>query len=162
MLLQFTKGINKASILGCTRPDGTHTWTKIQPAIEFHDLAHYAVESVLGFDQAFYGLVSTGFSIEDFELPREQRPQALIPENLPHQALQTEHIVNLLQVNQSGQLSDREFLSTLENILEEHHIPFPEAMNEAKLIQIRTQLDRLLQQWEELKEGEILELEFSI
>ena len=44
--------------LACVRPDGTRTWARVHPFLPTHDLTHGAVESVLGFDQAFFGLVT--------------------------------------------------------------------------------------------------------
>ena len=141
--------------------DGSSTWTKIQPAIEFHDLAHYVVETELGFAHAFYGLVAAGHNIEDFELPREHRPEALFPANLPAEALQTEHIVNLLQVGQSQSDSDFNFLETLRNILDEHSIEFPEKLDARTLQSIQLRLKGLLLSWQQLEPGDKLQLTFS-
>lgn len=68
------------------------------PGIEAHDQGHFAMEKVLGFKNAFYGMIARGANIEDFELPREQRPEEVIPENLRPEALISEHFVNLLMV----------------------------------------------------------------
>ena len=161
MHIQFTKGNAKPSTLKCIRKDGSSTWTRIQPAIEFHDLAHYVVETELGFAQAFYGLVASGHNIEDFELPREERPDALLPANLPPEALQTEHIVNLLQVGQSQTDAQMDFLETLRNILDENNIKFPEKLDAKTLQSIQLRLKGLLLSWKQLEPGDSLQLTFS-
>ena len=162
MLIQFTKGNAKPSTLKCIRSDGSSTWTKIQPAIEFHDLAHYVVETELGFAKAFYGLVASGYNIEDFELPREQRPEALLPANLPAEALQTEHIVNLLQVHLNHTDKEMDFMETLRNILKEHEIEFPKKLDARSLQSIQLRLNGLLLSWKQLEPGDSLQLNFSI
>ena len=162
MLIQFIKGNqDKPSVLKCNRSDGSSTWTKIQPAIEFHDLAHYVVETELGFAQAFYGMVAAGHNIEDFELPREQRPEALLPANLPAEALQTEHIVNLLQIGQSQTDTEMDFLETLRNILNDNTIEFPEKLDARTLQSIQLRLKGLLLSWQQLEPGDSLQLTFS-
>ena len=162
MIVQFTKGNSKPSTLKCIRSDDSSTWTKIQPAIEFHDLAHYVVETELGFMNAFYGLVATGYSIQDFDLPREQRPEALLPANLPVEALQTEHIVNLLQVGQNQSEPEMDFLNTLKKILEEKNIEFPEKLDTTSLRSIQLRLKGLLLSWKQLEPGDSLKLSFGL
>ena len=163
MLIQFIKGKGeKPSILKCVRDDGSETWTKIQPAIEFHDLAHYVVETELGFSNAFYGLVAEGYNIEDFELAREQRPEALLPANLPTEALQTEHIVNLLHVGQDKTDTEMDLLTTLEKILSENRLPPPDNLDSRSLQSIRLRLNGLLLSWQQLEPGNSLQLSFSM
>ncbi|MEO0573450.1 MAG: hypothetical protein AAF039_17240 [Bacteroidota bacterium] len=96
MEIQFKKLINKPSTLTCVRIDGPTTWIKLYPGIEAHDLAHYAVETALEFQDAFYGMVAKGSNMEDFELPRDIRPETVLPQNLSEEALITEHLVNLI------------------------------------------------------------------
>lgn len=161
MIIQFKKNRSKPSVLNCIRKDGTNTWTKIQNEFEIHDLAHYAVETVLGFDNAFYGLLAKGFSIQDFELPKDQRPEALVPSNLPQQALQTEHIVNLLTtVTVSPEHSGFEFIHELKVILEESNLDFPDNLTPKSLEDIFTCFYDLNAKWKSLEEGGILELMF--
>ena len=161
MFIQFIKGSEeRSSVLRCKREDGTYTWTKIKPAIEFHDLAHYVVESQLNFTEGFYGLVAKGYNIEDFELPREDRPEALLPANLPVQALQTEHIVNLLQVYSERSSKTFDFIETLKSILNEKQLPCPQELNDLTLTKIIQHLDSLLHTWDQLEPKESLELKF--
>ena len=162
MLIQFKKGNAKPSVLKCIRSDESSTWTSIQSAIEFHDLAHYVVETELGFSNAFYGLVADGYNMEDFELPREQRPKQLLPANLPVEALQTEHIVNLLQVGQNTTDSEMDFLKTLRDILREKKIAFPDKLDVTSLRSIQLRLKGLLLSWKQLEPGDSLQLSFDL
>ncbi len=161
MKLQFKKGTQKPSVLTCIREDGTRTWTQLQREIEIHDLAHYVVETELGFSCAFYGLLAEGYNIEDFELPREQRPEALIPANLPVESLQTEHIVNLLMVSLYQGDDSVDFLNALKTILKENELAYPEALDANKLDQIFEKLKQLIAKWRKLESDEILELSFN-
>ena len=79
MLIQLKKGRDGPSTLSCLRSDGSRTWAKEHPFFPLHDLRHYAVESVLGFDEAFFGLIAAGWEIDDFAKPRAS-------ERLPLQA----------------------------------------------------------------------------
>ena len=96
MKIQFIKLKGKPSILNCIRENGTNTWAKMYPGIEAHDLGHYAVETILEFKNAFYSMIAQGTNIEDFELPRKQRPAKVLPQNLDAEAFISEHLVNLL------------------------------------------------------------------
>ena len=58
-----------------------------------HDLLHYAVETALGFDEAFLGLIATGWSFENFTRRDDPRYRPL-----PPQALAAEHIVNIFSL----------------------------------------------------------------
>ena len=73
MFIQLKKGRDGPATLACVRADGTRTWGKEHPFFPVHDLTHCAVESVLGFDQAFFGLIAKGWDIDDFAKPRASR-----------------------------------------------------------------------------------------
>lgn len=66
--VQLTKRVG-GGVLNCIRADGTVTWqTQDGPPglfFPYHDLTHYAVEIVLGFRHAFYGLLADGWTIDD-------------------------------------------------------------------------------------------------
>ena len=77
MFIQLKKGRDGPATLACVRADGTRTWGKEHPFFPVHDLTHCAVESVLGFDQAFFGLIAKGWDIDDFAKPRASRAAPL-------------------------------------------------------------------------------------
>lgn len=148
-------------ILTLTRTDGTQTWSPIRPGLEMHDLAHYAAEEILGWQEGFFGLVNLGYTTEDFELPRDQRPEPLLPKNLPVQSIQGEHLVNLLQVDYLNAGFGEPFTTMFRRVLEEKDLPYPDEVTEERVIEIKTRLQELMYQYSTLEEGQSLELIFS-
>ena len=63
LTIRLTKGRDSRSVLTCTRPDGSTTWSKVSDYFPTHDLAHYAVETTLGISRGFYGLILEGWDI---------------------------------------------------------------------------------------------------
>ena len=67
--IEIAKRTDGGAVLRCTRPDGTVSWqrqTGPQGAFfPLHDLTHFAVETVLGVRDGFFGLVAQGWEIED-------------------------------------------------------------------------------------------------
>lgn len=159
--IQLKKEQFKRNTLHCIRPDGTETWAKIYPGLELHELAHFAIETQLQIPDAFYGLLIEGYHISDFELPRDQRPKGLQPQHLPIGALQTEHMVNLMQ-SQFQEFHPQGYIDLLKTILGESDLPFPEALDLNAISSIHEHLQALLIQWKNIKPGEVMELEFQI
>lgn len=91
MRIQLRRGKDGPSTLTCVRADGSRTWSKVHPFFPVHDLTHCAVESVLGFREAFFGLVASGWALETFG-PR-------VP--LPLEARWAECIVGLLDLERA-------------------------------------------------------------
>lgn len=158
MLIRIKK--EEVPILEYTREDGSVTWGKIQPAMVAHDLAHYVVETQLDFRQGFYGLLADGWNIEDFEKPREQRPTELLPINLPHEAIVTEHIVNMLLVSFQSDNGFNQIFVSLKDILAKNGFDLPPKLDLTKFLILRTQLQELLKRWNELPTKNALELNF--
>ncbi len=157
LLLQFKRG-NPSSILTVKRADGTSTWTRLYPGLEIHDLAHYAVESVLGLEFAFYGILAQGYDIDDFEAPKDVRSSDLQPKNLRPEALQTEHLVNLLLTELQFGVPLDDFLSQFATILEQSELPPMEQLTTTSLRKIRCCLNELCTCWRATKVDELLEL----
>lgn len=156
--ITLKKGIQKPSVLTIYRTDGTLTWSKLHKGLETHDIAHYAVESTLGFTKAFYGIINDGYAIQDFEVPKVQRKDAVKPENLHPEALITEHIVNLLEVELLNSGFNDNFLEELKSILIQNTLPFPDNLNSDSLLKIRKAYHELYNEWLALNEGEELSL----
>lgn len=162
MKIQFKKYHNKPSVLTCIRTDGSKTWVKMYSGIEAHDLGHYAVETILKFKNAFYGMVAKGSSIEDFELPRDRRPEEVLPQNLDPEALISEHLVNLLMTK--AQIKDNSFDITenLKLILKENGLSFPDNLTHGAMQKIWILFQDLNEEWKQMPDGETMELEFNI
>ena len=161
MKIQFKKHGAKPSTLTCTRSDGSVTWSTIHFGLEAHDLGHYAVEHILGFRNAFYGMIANGTDIQDFELPREERPLHVLPRNLDPEALISEHLVNLLMIK-SQQPEELDLIPNLESILAENQIPYPKILSTTKMNTIWELFQKMLRQWEVLPKGGFLEYEFKL
>lgn len=160
--IQIKKEHNKPSTLSCNRQDGTVTYGKLQIGFEIHDIAHYVIETQLELKNAFYGLLSKGFDIHDFQLPNEKRPEALKPENLPIEALATEHLVNLLTIDFLQSESKMNIVKTLNDVLSENELAFPREVKAEEISSIQEELAKLMQQWNQLQHGECLEMFFEI
>src|SRR5262245_20177690 len=89
MVINLKKGRDGPSTLACVRADGTRTWGREHPFFPLHDLTHCAVESVLGLNEAFFGLIAAGWAIDDFEKPGAGA-------RIPFQGILAEHIVGVL------------------------------------------------------------------
>lgn len=164
MLLSIhIKKINDApSVLKVKRPDGTTTYSKLQVNFEIHDIAHFVVEKQLRLKNAFYGLLSQGYQINDFLLPKEERPVALQPQNIPREALATEHLVNLLTIDFMSMEPEMDISKTLEEILEGNELSFPEKVDKEKLISIQKELTDLMTQWNKLDGGQELKMKLEL
>jgi hypothetical protein len=84
-----------SAALTCEREDGSVTWQRQEGSIGMvfpsHDLTHYAVETALGYNHGFFGLVADGWDISDFASPWSRGP-------IPPEALEVELIVGLLDM----------------------------------------------------------------
>jgi hypothetical protein len=161
MKILLKKGLQKPSVLTIYRKDGSSTWSKLHRGLETHDLAHYAVESTLGFTNAFYGIINQGYTIQDFEAPKAIRPEAVKPENLYPEALITEHLVNLLEVELLNSGMNLMLLEDLKAILQQNNLPFPEHLNSDILEAIRSKYHTLYNQWWVLEDNEEIVIAFN-
>lgn len=155
--LQFKKG-GKTSTLTVHRADGTSTWTRLHPGTEVHDLAHHAVEETLALEHAFYGILAQGYDIDGFEAPKGERHPDLQPNNLEPEALQTEHLVNLLLTELQYGAPLKDFLEQFNAILVQSDLPQMPRLTEESLGLIRNRLTHLCTCWRATKTGETLEL----
>jgi hypothetical protein len=157
MTIRFTKGRNKPDTLTCRRDDGSCTWAALNlPA--GHDLGHYAIETTLGFRDAFFGLLASGWDIQDFGRvdPKTGRKPAIPPE-----AIQAEALAGLLDMERRSAHPPAYdiFLEMLVSACAGLGLPAP-ALDAAQLEAIRGRHAALLRQWTEAAEGTSLELDF--
>ncbi len=161
LTIQLHKKQQGDVILKCIRQDGSSTWAKLHQGTVYHDLAHIAIEEKLEFKSGFYGRLASGIAISDYELPADKKPERLRGKNLPKEALIAEHLVNLLCIEL---LSNTHFdlIYQAQTILEQHKLPFPKKLNNARLNTIRAYLNQLIIQWNEVPLGTYLERKFKI
>jgi hypothetical protein len=156
--IRFKKGATP--ILECIRQDGTRTWQKSQLGMVPHDLAHYVVESQLGFTKGFYGLLADGWDIEDFEKPRSERPQQLLPKNLSVEAIYTEHLVNMLLVSLQSQGALEFHFTTFQQIVKDHQLAASKSLTFNQFKDLHQKLKELLNAYKIVVPPDHLELKF--
>lgn len=160
LTLLLKKQTDGRSAFTLERADGTRTWQRQARHAAFfaaHDLTHYAVESVLGLQAAFYGLVAGGWDFDDFLPPYPRGP-------LGAEALWAETLVGLLDVERGTtapgetMMSAGEFDAQLRAKLAAAGLTLPRALDESRLAEIRARRDALLEEWQRLPAGETLRL----
>src|SRR5579862_8697774 len=111
MTLHLAKGSETLPyVLTCTRDDGSVTWQRSLAYFLYHDLIHYAVETTLGYREAFLGLLAAGKEFQDFGTRDGVRDHYTAEE------CWAEEIVGLLQwpsVGGGPGISDDELLAQL-------------------------------------------------
>jgi hypothetical protein len=162
LTLRLKKRAGGGSAFTLLRADGTSTWQRQERHAAFfahHDLEHLAVESVLGLQRAFYGLVAAGWDFDDFLPPYPRGP-------LPPEALWAETIVGMLDVERAQQASEVRRMDAEElnahvelKFSRDDRTPLGR-VTESQLAAIRRQCDVLFAQWDKVPPGEALELSF--
>lgn len=159
MVIRFAKHLEKAPTLTCIRDDGSLTWFRVDANGEFfvaHDLLHYAVETILGFSTAFYGMVAAGRDLNDFGTQGGE----IDPRPYSEEAMQAEQIVGLVQVLfPPGAKPDH---STFAEAIgaKAGKLPGTQGITESDLARIHAKWSDLLEQWQNLPNHAILELNF--
>ena len=158
----MTRRADGGSVLRCERADGTVTWQRLDgPQAAFfpmHDLTHFAVETVLGTTQGFFGLVAAGWDIADTTGKGTRGP-------LPAEAMAIERIVGFLDVERGtgGAWSAEEFNEQMRNATAaaDKRDQF-RALTEDELSRIRSRRRELFGEWHRLGPGGSLELVFDV
>jgi hypothetical protein len=159
LTISIKKKTDGAAALSFTRADGTVTWQRQEGRqgrfFPLHDLTHYAVETVLRLDRAFYGLVAAGWNLTDFGNPWPRGP-------MPPDAGMAELIVGFLDTERaSGAVWTAGDFNT--KAVAYHQIrggvPTLE-VTEADLGRIRAVRQALFDRWDALPAGAAIELPF--
>jgi hypothetical protein len=153
--IHLKKGRDGPATLTLVRPDGTRTWSRLHPFSPAHDLLHYAVETTLGFGEAFFGLLASGWDIGTFGEPGA-------PARMPPQAMWAETIVGLLDQERGSGVawSPDDLNAAVAAALAGHEVPACRPIAAAELAGIRERHRELSGSWLGLAPGETLELEF--
>ena len=155
MVIQLKKGRDGPSTLTCVRADGTRTWNKLHPFFPVHDLTHCAVESVFGFDQAFFGLVAAGRGIDDFAEPGAAT-------RLPTEALWAENMVGLFDLERANgePFKAAEFNEALTLSMRQQGTEPFRPVGDDELVRVRELSDTLVGRWHALPAGDTLAVPF--
>jgi hypothetical protein len=150
--IEIVKRADGAGLLRCTRADGSVTWQKQSErhAVHFthHDLTHFAVETTLGYEQGFFGLIASGWDIEDTTGKGAKG-------SLPDEAGEVESVVGLFDSERgSGTLwTPDEFAQFAPRTL-------TRKLDEAAIRGIRSSRGDLFRRWASVEIGGKLELEY--
>lgn len=166
VILRFNKPRDPAKFGGLTvlREDGSTEYqaSPRAPAFILHDLAHYAIESVLGLRESFLGLVARGHTLA----PIARTAEEWLP-GLPIEARQTEFMVSALQSEAMGisgapELDAAAFNEQVAMGCRKKGLPDPRRVSEEELCQARAMLRDLLARWSKTPAGAALELSFPM
>jgi len=159
--IRFERQNDGSVVFRCTRADGTATWQKHAGKsamfFPFHDLTHFAVESVFSFTRGFYGLIAEGWEIADTGGKSARGP-------LPREAVLVEHMVGLFDTERVGgaaALSAEEFNKILSDLASSDRITSPPVVTDAQLTCVRAKISELYDGLAALRPGESLELTFD-
>ena len=159
MKIQLTKKADGSTVLKCVRADGSETWQKNDRHAAFfalHDLTHYAVETELGIPEGFFGVVASGWAIED-------TGQRGVAKTLPSDALFVENVVGTLDSERASgtRWTAEEFNYALALKAEKDGRPKPRVLTDDELGRVRKRRAELFEQWGALPPGNTLELPFA-
>jgi hypothetical protein len=156
--IRIRKGRDGPNTLVCTRPDGTTTMQHQKTGFfPVHDLAHYAVESVLSEVCGFWRLILGGWELTDFGKPWPRGP-------LPAEAMVPELIVGRLDLERAtGHRIDAAALNAHLSSWFATNLPDagePAHVNQAQVDGARELMRELQSRWHALVPGDSIELEF--
>jgi hypothetical protein len=160
MIVHFTKRNDGRALLRCVRTDGSTTWQRQddERALFFplHDLTHFAVETELGFASGFFGLIASGWDIEETTGKGDRGP-------LPNEAIEVEYIVGALSAERAGNQGcpAPEFNQLAKAFSERKGLPEPRQLTDADLARVRSRISDLCGRWSALPRGATLELPFA-
>jgi len=161
MKIRFTKGQGKRDTLAAVRDDGTTTWSTVQEGFMSHDLMHYAVETTLGYKQAFYGLLAAGYTIQSFG---ERDPATGRTPVLPLDAHHAENTVAILWLHRSEDQwpTPAALDDMLAQACAQFDLPPPPAITAGQLSLIHALFHDLCCRWADLPPGRSIEVEFPL
>ena len=157
MIIELKKGRDGPTTLACVRPDGTRTWSKVARFFPVHDLTHCAVESVLGFKEAFFGLAASGWNIDDFTAPG-------VASRLPAEAVWAESMVGLLDLERGTgtEWTIEEFNTALAESLRGQGRTAFRLITADELARTRGLRNELQARWEAVQPGGVLTVPFPV
>jgi hypothetical protein len=157
MIIRLTKAKgDKPGTLTCLRDDGTTTWQRSTSYFAYHDLIHYAVETTLGYWNAFLGLVAKGRDLDSFGTKNGVKDVYTAEEGW------AENIAGAIQwltASSSPTLSNEEILTWLVKSAEAQAIS-PPCITAEQIGQIREKVRMLHARWDGLPPGGVMELTF--
>lgn len=160
LVIRIKKNADGSGALTAVRADGTVTWQRqkqaVGPFFALHDLTHFAVESVLGLERAFFGLLADGWNVTDFGSPWSRG-------QLPAEAALAEVIVGFFDIERVT--GDRDnaaaFAEKMRAYGHQHGLDIPFLPTDDELARIRQRRAELFARWNATPPGGTLELTFD-
>jgi hypothetical protein len=161
LLIRIKKKTDGSAALSCIRRDGTTTWQRQDGQLgrffPLHDLTHYAVETVFGFQRAFYGLLAEGWDISDFGTPESRG-------RIPDEAGLAEMVVGFFDLERmSGERETaNELNERIQSVRADRGLP-PTSFraSDEQIARVRELRADLFARWTAVPPGEALELSFD-
>jgi hypothetical protein len=149
----------KYDVLRCVRQNGTQTSANMpRQGVLPHDLIHYVVETALGYDHGFLGLVAKG---GDFAYVMEQT-HGNHNQQIAHQAIHAEALVESLQAQiWSGYFDHEQFLAGLEGACSMRGASMPDLSAINPEIDLYKGVLALAQRWQQVPFYASLELDMQ-
>jgi hypothetical protein len=141
--------------LVCEKKDGTSEIADLGPKLPFHDMAHFIVERHLKLNNGFYGNIYNGYSVS-------QLSDKEIIKTLPLQSTVAEIITRALQSLGTGACTIEQFMELIDAEFKLYSINIPVHLGKQEIMEMLSDYQSLLSQWQKLKEGESLELHLPI
>ncbi|HSQ30386.1 MAG TPA: hypothetical protein VLN49_11085 [Gemmatimonadaceae bacterium] len=161
LLIRIKKKSDGSAALSAVRADGTTTWQRQDGQLgrffPLHDLTHYAVETVLGFRRAFFGLLADGWDLADFGKRSSKELQQ-------DEAGLAELIVGFFDLERATGIIDSadDVEEKIRTHYEQRGIPRPSrVITAAEISRIRECRAELFARWRALPAGQALELPFD-
>lgn len=153
MRVQITKKSDGSGVLRCVRADGSVTWQKQTDRhaayFSLHDLTHFAVETTLGYQRGFFGLIAEGWDIEDTTGKGARGP-------LPPEAGEAEMIVGLFSAERASGV-----IWTVDEFNESAAMVGTRKLSFDEIVRVKKKRSELFLQWSAVAPGATLELQFE-
>ena len=155
MEIIFKKREGKKNIISYQRAGLPDYWLEADDFLILHDLSHYAIETQLGYQSAFWGLIKSGVNPSIFE-NKEARDQVLIS----NEAWYAESLANLFLIELAQGAFDNFNVVFQESIIQlNKNIPELQLTIE-QVNGIRIYYSQLVKEWKQLEPNQAMKLSF--
>ncbi len=160
LTIKLKRARDGSAALTCVRSDDSVTWQRqlgsIGTVFPPHDITHFAVETALGYQRGFYGLIADGWDISDFGSPWPRGP-------IPAEARVVERLVSLFEMEDRvgpKWWTDERFEEGGDSWTERDGAAIP-TLSDETLERVRALRRETLAKWAATPPGQTLELTFT-
>lgn len=155
MEISFKKRVGKKNIISYQRAGLPDHWVEADHFLILHDLSHYAIETQLGYQSAFWGLIKSGVNPSVFE-NKQARDQLLIS----NEAWFAECLANLFLIELAQGAFDN-FNVVFQESVNQLNKNIPELQLSIEQINgIRYYYQQLVEEWKNLSPDQAMALSF--